>query len=111
MRIARADFPALFRNAALNTLQGYTIGYLVGQPYTVHLVMAAAGLAFLVLMLVSGQWVLAALILLTSATFVPYYPPIPAYMYGAYALLVVALLQAADVLVQRFRPARSIRRR
>ena len=94
--IARDDPGVLVRNAALNTLQGFTIGYLAGQRYVVHVAMALAGLLFAGLLLYTGQYVLTGLVLATIATFVPYYPPIPAYMYGAYLLLVVGLIRAVE---------------
>jgi hypothetical protein len=111
MRIVREDWSRLLRNASLNTIQGFTIGYLVGQTYAVHLMMASAGLAFFVLLLLTGQWLLTGFILLTIVTFVPYYPPIPAYMYGAYALLVVGLIVAGDGLQQILRGVRGSLRR
>lgn len=101
--IAREDPLMLGRNATLNTLQGFTIGYLANQPYPIHLLMAALGFAFLGAMIWAGQWLLASLIILTLATFVPYYPPIPAYMYGAYPLLVMAAIQILQQILQRRR--------
>ena len=50
----------------------------MGQPYVVHVAMALAGLLFAGLLLYTGQYVLTGLVLTTIATFVPYYPLIPA---------------------------------
>ena len=96
LRMARDDPGVLVRNAALNTLQGFTIGYLVGQRYVVHVTMALAGLLFAGLLVYTRQYVLTGLVLATIATFVPYYPPVPAYTYGAYLLLVVGLIRAVE---------------
>jgi hypothetical protein len=102
LTILRSDWPVLMRNAVMNTLQGFTIGYLVGRPSVVHFALAAAGLVVLVLLALSRQYVLAALIILSNATFTLYYPPIPAYMYGAYALLAMGVLGVVDHFRQRF---------
>jgi hypothetical protein len=102
LAILRSDWPALMRNAVMNTLQGFTVGYLVGRPFVMHLAMTAAGLMVLVLLALSRQYVLAALIIVSNATFTLYYPPIPAYMYGAYALLAMGVLGVVDYFRQRF---------
>ena len=94
LRILRSDWPSLMRNALLNSLQGFTIGYLVGKPYWVHIFMAAAGFVFLFLLLATRQFMLVTLTLLTVLPFTLYFPPIPAYMYGAYLLLVAGALCA-----------------
>jgi hypothetical protein len=97
--ILRGEWPRLTLNAVLNVLQGFTIGYLVGQPHWVHLGMAAVGLAVLGLFLATGQFLVAALVVTTSLTFTLYYPPIPAYMYGAYALLALGVIRTCDRLL------------
>jgi len=58
--------------------------------------MALAGLLFAGLLLYTGQYVPTGLVLATIATFVPYCPPIPAYMYRAYLLLVDVAVPAND---------------
>jgi hypothetical protein len=98
LSILRSDWPSLMGNAVLNALQGFTIGYLVGKPYWVHLVMAATGFAVLAFLLVSRQFLLVALTVLTTLPFTLYFPPIPAYMYGAYLLLVAGALGALQTI-------------
>ncbi len=80
----------LVRNAILNFLQGFSVGYKTGVPDLVRYAVAGTGLLFLVLMVVARQWVLLAANTLALASFVPYYPPIPAYMFGSYLLLAMA---------------------
>ncbi len=84
------------RNAALNTLQGFTIGYMTDKPYWLHLSMSFAGLLVIILLLISRQWLLIMSILMSLGTFVPFFPPIPAYMYGTYILLIYGLFRISD---------------
>ncbi len=100
LRILQDDWPRLLRNAAVNFLQGFSIGYMSGQPPWVQYAIAGSGAVFLMLLLATRQFWLAAALAVTCATFTPYYPPIPAYMYGAYLLLVLGLIG----IVQRFLP-------
>jgi hypothetical protein len=96
--VLERDWPRLVRNVVLNTLQGFSIGYMVGQPYWLHCLVALSGLVVVVLLLWSGQYILVGLIGLTIGTFVPFSPPIPAYMYGAYALLAFGSLGVLEKL-------------
>jgi len=98
LSILERDWPRFVRNVVLNTLQGFSIGYMAGQPYWLHGLVALSGLVVIVLLLWSGQYVLFGLIGLTIGTFVPFSPPIPAYMYGAYALLVFGSLGVLEKL-------------
>jgi hypothetical protein len=89
MRILNEDWLALVRNAALNGLQGFTIGYPVGQPYWVHLRMARPELSFWPRLEHDPAVVASSADCANRGAFTPYYPPIPVYMYGTYALLVL----------------------
>lgn len=91
-----SDHPLqLARNAALNILQGFSVGYPVG-----HLALAYAsafiGLIVLMVLAVRRMYVTIALIFASVAGFVAYYPPIPAYMFGNYLLLSLALASIVD---------------
>lgn len=85
----------LARNAVLNVLQGFSAGYPVG-----HLALAYAsafiGLVALTLLAVRRMYVTIVLIFAGVAGFVAYYPPIPAYMFGNYLLLTLALASIVD---------------
>lgn len=87
----------LARNSALNILQGFSVGYPVGHPMLAY-VSAAIGLAALLAMLACGMYVKIALLLGGVAGFIVYYPPIPAYMFGNYLLLSLALAAGIDQL-------------
>jgi hypothetical protein len=90
------DHPVhLVRNAALNTLQAFSVGYPVGH-LTLAYVSAVMGLTVLVVLAFRQMYVTIALILAGVAGFVLYYPPIPAYMFGNYLLLVLALAKLGD---------------
>lgn len=101
MRILGDGWMPLLRNAILNGMQGFTIGYLAGKSYGVHLAMSLVGFAIIGVFLITRQCLLVALIAVTIGTFTPYYPPIPAYMYGAYALLVFGAIRAVDYVRRR----------
>ena len=94
--ILERDWPRLLRNVVLNTLQGFSPGYVAGQPYWLHLLFAATGLIVLAALAWSRQFVLILLIGITAGTFTVLCPPIPAYMYGAYALLVYGFIRVLD---------------
>lgn len=85
----------LARNAVLNVLQGFSVGYPVGHPVLAY-ASALIGLAVLALLVVCRMYVTIALIFAGVAGFVAYYPPIPAYMFGNYLLLSLALASIVD---------------
>lgn len=79
----------LVRNAILNFLQGFSVGYKTEAPNWVRYAVASTGLLFILLMAFTRQWVLLAANALALGSFAPYFPPIPAYMFGSYLLLAV----------------------
>lgn len=79
--------PLLFiRNAALNTLQCFSPGYFNLNILLINLIMAAGGLLFFIFLWLTRQWIIILCILLYAGSFCLYYPPIQAYLYGAYIL-------------------------
>lgn len=104
LRIARAEWPMLARNAAVNMLQGFSIGYLVGRPAWVQYAIAVAGLLALTLLLYSRQYWLVLAIAGTNATFALYFPPIQAYMFGSYMLLALGAVYILTQLRQSQHP-------
>ncbi len=95
-----AEHPVqLARNAALNMLQGYSVGYPVGHLLLAY-VSALIGMVFLLTLLLHRMYLISALILAGVAGFVAYYPPIPAYMFGNYLLLSLGLVGIVDQLCQ-----------
>lgn len=97
-RILSENPKLAIKNALLNIFQSYSIGYKVGNEVIAY---ASAFLGFLmiVLLLYSKQYILFLAIGLLSSSFTPYYPPIAAYMYGSYILLVVAFINIIEYLL------------
>lgn len=85
----------LIRNAALNTLQGFSVGYPVGHLSLAY-VSACIGLIFLAILVARRMFVMITLIFAGVAGFSAYYPPIPAYMFGNYLLLSIALISIIE---------------
>jgi len=81
----------VLRNAALNLGQVFSIGFLDGRPL-LSLLSSLFGWSFLFYLLLRGQhmWVLA--IFASSLSFFWYFPPVPAYNFAAYLLLVCAFI-------------------
>lgn len=75
----------IFRNALLNTIQGFSLGYY--NHFFVIITSLTLGLSHIILLLYYRQWKIIILILATIGTIVPYYPPIPAYIFGNYLIL------------------------
>jgi hypothetical protein len=93
LSVVRKDWPNVLRNATLNTLQGFSVGHVRQKGYSFQLPVAASGLVVLAAMAWTGQYVLILLIGATVGTFTVFAPPIPGYMYGAYALLVFGAVE------------------
>jgi hypothetical protein len=85
----------LVRNALLNVAQSFSVGYPVGHLALAY-ASAIAGLIALVVLAIRRMYVTIALIFTGVAGFVAYYPPIPAYMFGNYLLLALALASIVD---------------
>lgn len=80
----------VLKNATLNVLQSFSFGYLNDGPVIVAYLSALIGLVFLSILIWKKKYICVVLIFTAGATFTPYYPPIPGYMFGSYVLLVVA---------------------
>jgi hypothetical protein len=79
----------LIRNAVLNTLQGFSLGY--NNNFFLIIVSSVLGFFHLLLLLLKKQWMIIFSIIASIGTIVPYYPPIPAYIFGNYLLIVFSL--------------------
>lgn len=79
------------RNAVLNSLQCFSPGYLSFNIVWLNIVLAIFGFLYLLLMLLTKQYLIVLCILLYAGTFSLYYPPIQAYLFGAYIFLVIGL--------------------
>ena len=82
------DVPALYlKNAFVNFLGAYSLGYLAGKPDWMNYLLSLSGLGVILLFIRYRQWEFLMSIGLLSFAFTPYYPPVPAYMYANYALI------------------------
>ena len=97
-----ADDPLLFaRNAFVNTLLAFSPGYVVGGGHWLNYALVALGTLVLSRLLWCRQYLYVGAMLAAVGTFTPYYPPIPAYLYGAYLPLVMGLIGALGVTVPK----------
>jgi hypothetical protein len=85
----------LVAHAALNFFQSYSVGYRVGN-LKVSYASALIGAGFLGVLLWRRRWDFAICIGACSLAFVPYYPPVQVYMYGAYGLIIAAAISLTD---------------
>ena len=93
-----AEKPILvLKNAILNSLQVFSIGYIVERHI---LTWFSTFLGFLVLtfMIYCKQFIWVCAILSSAMSFAWYFPPIPAYNFAAYLLLVMGVLFGVDKL-------------
>jgi hypothetical protein len=85
-----AESPFLIaRNAALNMAQSFGVGYDVGRPW-VAFPSTIIGVVMIGLIILSRQWIWGTAILAYAAAFAGYFPPIPAYLFGAYLFIALA---------------------
>lgn len=80
----------MIRNAVLNILQSFSAGYPVGYPILAY-ASALFGLIVLITLVKSRLYFIVGLCFANVAGFIFYFPPIPAYMFGNYFLLALAL--------------------
>jgi hypothetical protein len=93
------------RNLLLNYFQGFSVGYLTKLPFIGKCLVAISGF-LIVLFFINRKFLDAILIISVShLTFSFYYPPIPAYMYGSYILIVILFI---DALINRKRRTERI---
>jgi hypothetical protein len=93
MQIVRKAPFMLLKNAILNFFQSFSVGYFVDYPLWVSYLSSFFGFIFFNLLLIKRNFLWIAAIALSSLSFTPYYPPIQAYMFGSYILLVGAFIQ------------------
>lgn len=91
----------IVRNAILNLLQSFSVGYPYRSRGFAEL-SAALGCLTLLALACTGQWRIVIAICANYATFGWFYPPIPNYMFGAYILIAfgwsMAINQLASIL-------------
>lgn len=102
VKIVQENPAMLLRNAILNILQSYSIGYMTGHPF-INYLSAMLGLIIIGLLLYTRQYILFLAIGMASGGFTPYYPPIAAYMYGSYLLIVIGGIGIIDFLILQYK--------
>ena len=85
----------LLRNAFVNTLQVFSIGHIVDRP-SLNWINTLFGFLIFTFLMYARQYVWILVILASAGTFCLYFPPIPAYNFAAYLLLVFAFISALD---------------
>lgn len=85
----------MVRNAAINLVQSFSIGY-VTKSFVLSYLSAGIGAMVALVMVWRGMFLRMAVLLAGVAGFVLYFPPIPAYMFGNYLLLAWVLVHVAD---------------
>lgn len=95
LEILRESPLLLVRNAALNGFESFSLGYVVGNPKATY---ASALMGFVVcaVLLVRRQWLFALAIVLGAASIAPYHPPVPAYIYGNYILVIGGMIRVSE---------------
>ena len=90
------DSPLVFfRNAFLNTMEAFSVGYIVNYPY-LTLISFIIGISVFIFLLSTGQYVWIVGILTGAMGYVWYFPPIPAYNFSSYSLLAIGLIMALE---------------
>jgi len=85
----------LIKNAIENGVKVFTIGYLVRYPNLSWLV-NIQGILFIAFLIYLRQYVWFLAVLSTAIGFFWYFPPVPAYNFGAYVLLVLGFMSGMD---------------
>lgn len=86
----------ILKNAAVNTLEGYSIGY-VNRGDWLNYLIALSGLAFVVLLIYYKMYIWFLMIGFSLGAFTLYYPPIGSYMYGVYLVSVMVFITLPSV--------------
>ncbi len=85
--------PGLYlKNAVVNTFLAFSPGYIGGNINIINYFLSFIGFLVFLLFIKYKQWYYLSGILLLSASYTLYYPPIPAYMFGNYLLIIGGLL-------------------
>jgi hypothetical protein len=90
----------LAKNGLLNTIQAFGPGYDVdrawSRPFTI-----AIGCLVITLFIYTKQWFWLLGVLSYALAFTPYFPPIPAYLFGAYILLVLGMANTIELIYKQ----------
>ena len=95
LEILKKEPVMIVQNAIFNTIGAYALGYKTGSLLLIY-INIFLGLMMVILLLYTKQYILFLAIGAGSISFTPYYPPISAYMYGNYILLVIGFIGAIN---------------
>ena len=95
LEIVKEEPFLLFSNALKNIISSYGFGHKAGDVWLNNLSIFA-GLISILLLLYSRQYIIFLAIGIFSFSFTPYFPPIAAYMYGSYILIVFGFIKSLE---------------
>ncbi|HFU74787.1 MAG TPA: hypothetical protein ENK66_00930 [Arcobacter sp.] len=90
----------IVKNAFLNIFQSYGLGHKANN-YIVNYISVFIGFLLIVFLLYFKEYILFLAIGIASISFSPYYPPIAAYMFGSYILIIYAWIIIFNHLIKR----------
>ena len=82
----------LIKNAILNTLQGYSIGYINKGGDMLNYIIALSGVLYFIYLVYFKKYIWVLMIGLSVGNFTLFYPPIQSYMYGSYLLIITCFV-------------------
>lgn len=92
IQIARENPVLMVRNVILNTLQFYSVGHLANRSFILNLLISLSGLAVLTFLAIHRAFGFILLIFFTGFGVAMLYPPIPAYNFATYLVLVFSVI-------------------
>lgn len=101
LQILRKKPVLLIRNALFNSLQVFSVGYIVDSTILTW-VSTAFGALVVAFLLYTRQFIWILAILASAGGFAWYFPPIPAYNFAAYMLIVFGVLLGSEVLFRKY---------
>ncbi|GAB2783979.1 hypothetical protein GCM10027275_30080 [Rhabdobacter roseus] len=92
----------LLKNAVINFFGGFSIGYVNKAPDWLNYLVSFSGLLFVGVLWYFKKFKILLFVVLSMAGYVLYYPPIQAYMYGNYLLLVWGLIEVLEAMRRKY---------
>jgi len=96
LQIVRENPGIILRNVILNTLQFYSVGHLANRSLILNLLISLTGLAVLVFLFFKKAYGSILLIFMTGFGVALLYPPIPAYNFSTYLVLLFTVISALN---------------
>jgi hypothetical protein len=98
--ILKKDKFLIFKNGTLNFLQTFSFGYYT-RSLLINYISSIIGFIFLIILIIFKKWVFILGISLYSITYILYFPPIPAYNFGVYLILIMAIIDLMTDLINK----------